>query len=180
MGIYLVIGVSFMGRFKEIPVHDISGNPFKMISKDWMLVAAEKDGKVNAMTASWGGLGVIWNKNVAYIFIRPQRYTREFIDASETLSLSFYDESFRDQFTYFGSVSGRQEDKVAKAGLTLAEGEAAPCFEQAELVMICRKKYAQKFEPECFFDEEIEKSQYPNKDYHIMYIAEIEKVLIKE
>ncbi len=173
-------GVNFMKKFREISVHEISGNPFKMIAKDWMLVAAEREGKVNAMTASWGGLGVIWNKNVAYIFVRPQRYTREFIDASETLSLSFYDESFREQFTYFGSVSGRQEDKIAKAGLTMVKGEDAPCFEQAELVMICRKKYAQKFEPECFFDKEIEKAQYPNKDYHIMYIAEIEKVLVRE
>lgn len=169
-----------MKQFKEISVEEIKGNPFEMIGKDWMLVAAEKEGKVNAMTASWGGLGVIWNKNVAYVFLRPQRYTREFVDSSDTFSLSFYDESHRGKLQYLGSVSGRQEDKMAKAGLTLLEGESAPCFEEARAVLMCRKLYSQKFEPECFVDQDVEKVNYPNKDYHLMYIAEIEKVLVRE
>jgi flavin reductase (DIM6/NTAB) family NADH-FMN oxidoreductase RutF len=169
-----------MELFKEISAEEIQGSPFKMIGKDWMLVAAEKEGKVNAMTASWGGLGVMWNKNVAYVFLRPQRYTKEFVDSSEKFSLSFYDESYREKLQYLGSVSGRQEDKMAKAGLTLLEGEDAPCFEEARVVLICRKMYAQKFEPECFVDKSVEKLNYPNKDYHTMYIAEIEKILVSE
>ncbi|MBP1743194.1 MAG: hypothetical protein H6Q58_172 [Firmicutes bacterium] len=169
-----------MKRFKEISVQEINENPFKMIGTDWMLVAAEKEGKVNAMTASWGGLGVIWNKNVAYVFLRPQRYTREFVDSSEKFSLSFYDESYKEKLKYLGSVSGRQEDKMAKSGLTLLEGADAPCFVEASVVLVCRKMYAQKFEPECFVDKSVESVNYPNKDYHIMYIAEIEKVLVRE
>ena len=34
-----------------------------------MLISAEKDNNVNTMTASWGGVGVMWGKNVAYIVI---------------------------------------------------------------------------------------------------------------
>ena len=108
-----------MKKFKEISAEEISESPFKMIGKDWMLVAAEKEGKINAMTASWGGLGVMWNKNVAYVFLRPQRYTKEFVDSSEAFSLTFYDESSRKKLQYLGSVTGRLEDKMAKAGLTL-------------------------------------------------------------
>lgn len=169
-----------MGMFKEIPAEEISGSPFKMIGKDWMLVAAEKEGKINAMTASWGGLGVMWNKNVAYVFLRPQRYTKEFVDSSETFSLTFYDESSRKKLQYMGSVTGRHEDKMAKSGLTAVSGEAAPYFEEAKVVMICRKKYAQSYDPECFIDKSLDGTFYPDKDYHTMYIAEIEKVLVRE
>jgi len=145
-----------MKQFKEISAEELNESPFKMIGKDWMLVAAEKEGKVNAMTASWGGLGVMWNKNVAYVFLRPQRYTKEFVDSSEKFSLSFYDASHRETLQYLGSVSGRQEDKMAKAGLTLLEGEDAPCFVEARAVLICRKMYAQKFGSECFVDKSVE------------------------
>ena len=118
-----------MKQWKEIAPEALEKSPFQMIGKDWMLVTAEKDGKANTMTASWGGLGVMWGKNVAFIVIRPQRYTKEFIDGSDTLSLSFYDESFRKQLSYLGAVSGRDEDKIAKAGLTLTHDGETPYFE---------------------------------------------------
>ena len=76
---------------KEILPKDFAENPFKMIGDDWLLITAEKDGKTNAMTASWGGVGVIWNKNVAYTFIRDSRYTKEFVDNGETYSLCVFD-----------------------------------------------------------------------------------------
>ena len=88
-----------MKQWKEIAPEALEKSPFQMIGKDWMLVTAQKDGKANTMTASWGGLGVMWGKNVAFIVIRPQRYTKEFIDGSDTLSLSFDDESFRKQLS---------------------------------------------------------------------------------
>ena len=81
-----------MNALQIIEPEKLHGDVFTMIGKEWMLVTAEKDGRVNTMTASWGGMGILWNKKVAYIFIRPQRYTKEFIDGSERLTLSFYDE----------------------------------------------------------------------------------------
>lgn len=166
--------------FKEIKPEELSKNPFTMIGKEWLLVTAEKDGKVNTMTASWGGVGVMWGKNVAFVVLRPQRYTKEFVDAGETFSLSVLDESFRKTYSYLGTVSGRDEDKIAKSGLTAAHEGETPYFEEANTVLVCRKLYAQEYQPECFLKEELDAKWYPGKDYHTMYIAEIEKVLVKE
>lgn len=168
-----------MSQFLSITPESLDKSPFQLIGKDWMLVTAEANGKANTMTASWGGLGVMWGKNVAYVVIRPQRHTKTFIDASDTLSLSFYDESFRKQLGYLGKVSGRDEDKITTSGLTLTHEGETPYFEEANLVLVCKKLYAQAFDPACFIDTEAESKWYPNKDYHTLYIVEVEKVLVK-
>lgn len=103
-----------MGIFHEISPSELKKTPFEMIGKDWMLVTAGNHNKVNTMTASWGGLGVMWGKDVAFTVIRPQRYTKEFIDREETVSLSFYNENYRKQLSLFGSVSGRDRDKISE------------------------------------------------------------------
>ena len=150
--------------------------PFEMIGKDWTLITAEKDGKVNTMTASWGGMGVIWNKNVAFVFIRPSRYTKEFVDNTERFSLSFFSEEYRDKLTYLGRVSGRDENKIEKSGLTVTEIDGIPAFSEAKTVIVCKKLYAQDMKDNCFISEEFFKKMYPEGDVHTMYIAEIENV----
>lgn len=166
--------------FKEIKSAELNDNPFQMIGKDWLLVTAEKDGKCNTMTASWGGVGVMWGKDVAFIVIRPQRYTKEFIDASDTLSLSVLPDSYRKTYSYLGTVSGRDEDKIAVSGLTVAHEDAVPYFEEADTVLLCRKLFAQPYQPEAFLAEELKEKWYPQQDYHTLYICEIEKILKKE
>lgn len=169
-----------MSDFKTITPEGFIGNPFTMIGTDWMLICAEKpDGKANAMTAAWGGLGVMWSMNVAYVVIRPQRFTKEFVDAADTLSLSFFEEQ-KKMLSYMGSVSGRDEDKIKKSGLTLLHEGKTPYFKEAELVMICKKLYAQEFKPECFIAGDIDGKMYPGHDYHTMYVAQVEKILVKE
>ena len=163
---------------RQIKPEELQKNPFQMIGKEWLLMAAEKAGKTNAMTASWGGVGIMWGKPVAYVFIRPQRYTKEFIDASDTFSLSVLGEEYRKTLSYFGTVSGRDEDKIAKSGLQVAYDGATPYFQEAGTVMICRKLFAQYYDPACFIDKTCDETWYPEKDYHMMYIAEIEKVLV--
>ena len=164
---------------KSIKPEELQKNTFSMIGKEWLLVTACKEGKVNTMTASWGGLGVMWGKNVAFIVLRPQRYTKEFVDAGETFSLSVLDESYRKTLSYLGTGSGRNEDKVAKSGLTVTEEDGTPYFEEANTVLVCRKLYAQPYDPSCFIDKSCDEKWYPEKDYHTMYIAEIEKVLVR-
>jgi flavin reductase (DIM6/NTAB) family NADH-FMN oxidoreductase RutF len=93
-----------MNKFKEIKPEELNKSTFKLIGKDWMLITAEKDNKVNTMTASWGGFGIMFAKNVVYIGIRPQRYTKEFVDNSNTFSLTFFDETFRKQLSYLGTI----------------------------------------------------------------------------
>ena len=165
--------------FKEIKPEELRKNPFQMIGKEWLLVTAEKDGKANTMTASWGGVGVMWGRNVAFIVIRPQRYTKELVDKAETFSLSFFGDCFRDMLTYMGTTSGRNEDKIAQSGLTVLYDGKTPYFEEATAVMLCKKMYAQKMSPDCFIDLAAREKWYPEKDYHTLYIAEIEKILMK-
>ena len=144
--------------FKEIKPEELQKNPFQMIGKEWLLVTAEKDGKANTMTASWGGVGVMWGRNVAFIVIRPQRYTKEFIDASDKLSLSVLDEEYRKTLSYLGSVSGRDEDKIGKSGLTVAHTDDVPYFAEANTVITGKKLYAQEYRPECFIDSSLDEN----------------------
>lgn len=167
---------------KEIKPEELNENPFKLIGKDWMLITAEKEGKVNTMTASWGGVGVIWNKNVATVYIRNSRYTKEFIDEGEEFSLCVLPESYRKELGYCGKISGRAEDKVAKCGFKVEHQEAVPYFAESRLVLVCKKLYAQELNRNSFTKghEGIADTCYSDNDWHVMYIAEIEKVLIKE
>ena len=148
-------------------------NAFKKIGKDWMLISASEGDKVNGMTASWGGFGVIWGQNVAYIFVRQSRYTKEFIDKSDVLSLSFFDADKKSILGYMGKVSGRNEDKIAKAGLTVEFLDGIPIYKEASQNLLCRKLYAGPVSPEHFIDEDINEKWYADKDYHTMYIVEI-------
>ncbi|MDF2944897.1 MAG: hypothetical protein K0S01_3755 [Herbinix sp.] len=166
-----------MNNFKELSPEVLRKNPFHLIGKEWMLITAGDENKVNTMTASWGGLGVMYGKNVAFIFIRPQRYTKEFIDREETFSLSFLDKEHRGALDYLGSVSGRTEDKLKNSGLTLVRSGATPYFNEATHVLICKKMFRQSMQGEFLLDDKMEDTWYPNKDYHILYIAEITKAL---
>ena len=150
---------------------------FEKIGKQWMLITATDGDKVNAMTASWGGLGVIWGKNVAYIFVRESRYTKEFIDKSDTLSLAFFDEDKKPMLGYMGKVSGRNEDKIGTAGLTVHMKEGIPYFEEAAQTLLGKKMFAGPISPEYFCDPEIAAKWYADNDYHTMYVVEILEIL---
>lgn len=156
----------------------IKEDVFSLIGDRWMLVAAtDKNGKTNAMTASWGGMGVLWGKKVVFVFIRPQRYTKKFIDDADVFSLSFFDESYKKMLGYMGKVSGRDEDKIAKSGLTLTDRDGAPVFKEAAMTLICRKLYRQTMKEENFIDKSNIEKWYPQKDYHDVYVAEIAETL---
>ena len=169
-----------MSDFKEINADELNKNSFEMIGKDWMLISAEKEGKVNTMTASWGGLGVIWNKNVVTAYIRPQRYTKEFIDNSDTFSISVLGNEYRKELSYLGTISGRNEDKISKVGLTVVNDNNTPYFNESNIVIICRKLYVQDLKEDGFVDSSLINKNYIKGDFHTMYIGEIIKVLIKE
>ncbi|KTE91384.1 flavin reductase [Desulfitobacterium hafniense] len=169
-----------MREFKEITLEQFVHSPFQLLDKEWMLITAGIDEKVNTMTASWGGFGVLWNKNVAYIFIRPTRYTKEFVDGSTTLSLSFFPGSYKKQLGYLGRVSGRDVEKIKESGLTvLKAGDGTPYFEEANMTLFGKKLYAQELKPECFSVEGLDEKNYPLKDYHTMYVVEIERILVE-
>lgn len=154
---------------------------FDLIGKQWMLVTAGTKESFNTMTASWGGLGILWNKNVATIYIRPSRYTHDFIEKSDKLTLSFYPEEYRKALQICGSKSGRDCDKVAEAGLTPVELEdGAVTFREARMTLVCRKLFRTEMEEDNFVDKGIFGQWYSNPEEggaHTIYILEIEKVL---
>lgn len=167
--------------FKEIRIEELSFNPFTKIAKEWMLITAGDEEKSNTMTASWGGLGIMWGKNVATAYIRPQRYTKEFVDNSDTFTLSFLPEEYRKELSVCGTISGKNvEDKWAEAGLHPYYVDGTTAVEEADMILVCKKLYAQDMLPECFIETECDTKWYSEKDYHTMYIAEIEKVLVRE
>lgn len=168
-----------MSSFNLINPNDFNNSAFKTIGSDWLLVTAGSREKSNTMTASWGGFGIMWGKPVVYLVIRPQRYTKEFLDANECFSVSVLPENYRKALSYLGTVSGRDEDKITKSGLTLEYNGNVPYFAEAYTYMVCRKMFAQPMKPEYLIDTTIDSKWYPNKDYHVLYIAEIEQLLVK-
>ncbi len=166
--------------FKLIKPEDITDNTFKLIGNDWMLITAGNVEKYNTMTASWGGLGILWGKKVCFIFIRPQRYTYEFVESAKTFTLSFFDDSYRSALNYCGTKSGRDVDKAKETGITpLEDAPGMVFFKEARLYMECRKIYFQDINPANFIDMGIDKN-YANKDYHRMYIGEIGNCYLRD
>lgn len=166
-------------EFKKINPTDISDNVFKMLNQDWTLITAGDEEKSNAMTASWGGLGILWNHPVATIYVRPQRYTYKFIEEQDTFSLSFFHGEKRSELSYMGSHSGKNADKYAESGLHPIMLDNTPCIEEASLVLICKKLYHHDIDPSLFEDDKECKQNYPGNDYHRMYIGEIISVYQK-
>lgn len=167
-----------MTTFRELDPEQLTDNPFKLVGKDWMLIAGGGVADVNMMTASWGGLGVLWGKPVAFVFVRPSRHTYGRIEDNTRFTCNFFTENFRDALNLCGSKSGRDLDKVKATGLTpRADDDGAAYFDEARLVLVCRKLYHADIDPARFLDAGIA-SNYPTGDYHRMYVAEIERSLV--
>ena len=170
-----------MKNFLQADLFALTENPFKLLDKDWMLVTAQSGERVNTMTASWGGLGILWNKPVAFVFIRPQRFTYEFVKASEKLSLSFFTDKHRAALKLCGTKSGRDCDKIKEAGLTRLDlPSGTPGFQEAKIIMDCRKMFYTDLGKGTFIEQSIPLSVYPTNDFHRLYIAEIEACWINK
>ncbi len=169
-----------MNGFKQINPEALSDNMFKLIAKDWTLIAAGNESHYNMMTANWAGVGYLWNKNVAFVFIRPTRYTYEFTEILDTLSLNFFTEDYRDTLTLCGRKSGREINKMTECDLTpvtLDDGNIG--FNEARIILNCKKISTADIENFEFIDKSILKF-YDGDKFHKLYICEICEALIKE
>lgn len=170
---------SDMSGYKQIAPDKIPGNIIKMLSEDWMLITAGNNDKFNMMTASWGGIGFLYQKPVAFCFINPARYTYQLMENNDTYTLTFYTEAYRDALKYCGSKSGKDVDKVKGSGLTpITTPAGSKAFSQAWLVIECRKMVAQSLTPESIADKSI-KGEWAGKQMHKMFIGEIINVWVK-
>ena len=165
---------------KEIDRSQLTLDPFSLIGGDWMLLTAgtEETG-YNTMTCSWGHFGPIWAKDTAIAYVRPQRYTKEFVDREELYTLCFFDGK-KKELGYLGSRSGRDEDKVAAVGFTPVFGQGYTYFAEAKLVLVCKKLYQAPLKEEYFTDKDAMERNYPDRDFHDLYVGEIQKILVAE
>ena len=156
-------------------------NPFNSILSDWFAVTVKSGDKIDTMTAGWGGLGAMWGKHAAFIFLRESRMTKELLDSTDRLSLTFFEQTPRNKSTlkYIGKVSGHQEDKIAVGGISVDYYDDVPYLDDGNIVFICKKMYAGPIAREDFLDSEIDSKWYPDGDYHTMYVLEIEQMLAR-
>ncbi|MBO5383919.1 MAG: flavin reductase [Ruminococcus sp.] len=167
--------------FRKINISELSFNPFEKIGKEWMLLTGGNIDSFNTMTASWGQLGVLWNRNVLTCYIRPNRYTYDFVENGESFTASFFGEQYRSALAFCGSHSGRDCDKVKETGLTPAEVDGCVGFEEADMVVVCRKLYNYDLQESGFISNDGIPEQFFSSDpYHRAYIAEITAVYVKE
>ncbi len=159
-------------------IRDVKDNLVKLIADDWGLVCAGKIENCNGMTVSWGSIGELWGKDVVFAFIRPQRYTKEFMDNEDYFTLCFFDDEYKNALRICGTKSGRDCDKFDLAGLTMAAYGDTFYPNEARIVLKCKKLAVQQLDCNGFLDKSIEEN-YSAKDYHFVYVGEIIEVLEK-
>jgi flavin reductase (DIM6/NTAB) family NADH-FMN oxidoreductase RutF len=165
-------------EFEAFDWRTFQENVSGLLADGWMLITPGVPGRWNTMTASWGGFGHLWNMDVAFVFVRPSRHSYGFMEREEGFSLSFFDERHRKALDLCGSKSGRDTDKAKVAGITPRDFEATGSaqrvgFEEARLVLSCRKLYSQDLDARRFIDPDLVRN-YPKGDVHRLYVGAIE------
>ena len=171
-----------MKKFIKAETDSLKGNVFDQIGSRWLLITAKDDkaGRYNAMTASWGCMGVLWNKPVCLLFVRPQRHTFRLMEENEVMSVNILEDGNRSAYGICGSKSGRDTDKIGESGLIPVDIDGVCAFEQSELVLSLRKLYVSDLKEDSFLDKAIPESVYGTKDFHRVYICEITGAYIPE
>ncbi len=149
---------------------------FTLFDKKWALLTAGSEENFNTMTVSWGGLGTLWGKPVATVYVRTSRYTHEYMDANEYFTISFYPEQYRKELGVLGKKSGRNMDKMHGSGLTAQKTGESISFEEAEVTLVCRKLFRQELEV-ANIPEDIAAALYAGQTPHDMYIGEVVDII---
>lgn len=169
-----------MKELKKISPYEITENLFDTLNNGWMLITAGTQSAYNTMTASWGGFGILWNRPVTTIFIRPQRHTWQFVEREDYYTLSFFDKEWHEALMLCGTKSGRNTDKAKETGLIPTATDHSIAFKQARMIIECKKLYSDKLKENCLLDTNITAKFYPEKDFHRFTIGEIVNVYIGE
>lgn len=148
----------------------------EIFHKEWALLTAGREGKFNTMTIGWGGLGTLWGKPVVTVYVKPVRYTHRFMEENDYFTLSFYPETCRRALTLLGTLSGRDTDKVARAGLTPLFLEKGVTFREAHTTIVAKKIYHQTLDLGTMPEEALQK-YYQNESAHTMFIGEVTEIL---
>lgn len=149
---------------------------FSVFAKDWALVTAGTPDNYNTMTIGWGGLGTLWRRPVATVYVKPCRYTHSFIESNDYFTVSFFDDEYKKALGVLGTKSGRDGDKVSEVGF-----EAVPCgesvtFKQAKTTILCKKIYRQDMDMSVM-PEDVIKDYYIEEAPHTMFVGEVIEVI---
>ena len=164
-------------NFIKADIHQVTFSPAKAIGDNWAILTGCDGEGFNSMTVSWGAAGVLWGRPCVFVFVRPSRYTYEFMEKGDRFSLSLLPEGLHQKVAVFGSKSGRDCDKYAVSGAALGEDDGVKFCAEAETVFLCKKIAAADITPQWFLDNGIDPDNYGGKNYHRMYIGEVTDVL---
>jgi flavin reductase (DIM6/NTAB) family NADH-FMN oxidoreductase RutF len=166
---------------KQIKPSKLNVDIVRLWDKQWFLLTAGIGNDFNMMTVSWGSIGCLWNKPFAQVVVRPQRYTYQYMEKYPDFTLCAFPDKYHSDLRLLGTLSGRDGDKLSRTVLTAIKSQkvAAPSYQQAALILECRKMYWQDMNPGGFIDQRIERN-YPIQDYHRIYFGEILTVLTDE
>ena len=160
--------------FKKIDViEDFTDNAFQWFRDAQLLCAGDKS-QSNAMTIGWGGLGTLWRKTAATVYVAEKRYTKKFMDQAEYFTIMSFDVENSKVLTYMGSKSGRDGDKAKALGLhTAFTPNGTPYYIEASMIIECKMMYAAPFDRKGF--KEVPEKMYSNfpAGIHTMYIGEV-------
>ena len=158
---------------RRVSPQEVLVRPFAVLDREWALLVAGAE-RPNPMTVSWGGLGTLWNRPVATVYVRPTRFTFGLLEARSEFTLNVLGERHRKALDLCGTRSGRDTDKWRETGLGRVPGEtvAVPRVAEAELALECRVLASFDLDPARFLDPAIEKL-YPRADYHRAFLGEV-------
>ena len=166
--------------FEEFNVLDMNLPVFKLINNSWMLITAGNLENHNTMTASWGGMGIVWHTPMITIFVRPQRYTKQFLDREKFFTISFYEEKYKDALSFCGTHSGSDVNKDEKINFHPFKIGGSVAYEEASLVFYCEKTFSTAIDENKILNKNIVENFYKEKDFHEIYIGKIEKTIVKK
>lgn len=164
-------------EFTVIRPEEWQESAFELIGRRWMLIGTENEHGVNAMTASWGGFGVLWDRPVIYLWVRPERYTHTLLEEAGKFSVNILPESQRETLKICGSVSGSDEDKIERCSLTVRHREGIPYFAESRMSALCRLVYEQPMEAGACCDYTMLESTLEKGNLHTLFIGEITSLL---
>ncbi len=156
----------------------LTASAFELFDKEWALLAAGNSEGFNAMTISWGGLGTLWGKPVVTVYVKPIRYTHRFLEANDCFTVSFYSEKFRRALALLGTLSGRDTDKIARAGLTPEFLKEGVTFSEAHTTLVAKKIYRQTLNPDTM-PKDVVADYYRDEPPHTMFVGEVIEILKK-
>ena len=152
--------------------------PFKDFAQDWAILTAGEKSNFNSMTIGWGGMGTLWQKSVVTVYVKPIRYTHEFMEKYDYFSVSFYSKEFRKALGIMGSTSGRDTDKVKASGLTPVYANNTVSYKEAKTTIYLKKIYSQEMNEKTMPQEVID-TYYETEAPHTIFIGEVVEIVEK-